>query len=127
MSEGKEISQPIPPKKISFEQTERFDREGFSGNHYVKPEDGLGYSALAVDVHGAHPLKQMVGATRSYFVIEGTGTATLNGVKQDLKQGDLFIIPDGGQYEYQGQMKLWEFNVPGTTSANAITPEQPQE
>lgn len=125
MSETNEAPKQIPPKKISFSETERFDREGFSGNNYVKPEDGLGYSALAVDVHGAHPLKQMVGATRTYYVREGTGTFTLDGVTQDVKEGDLMIIPDGGKYEYQGNMKLFEFNVPGTTSANAITPEQP--
>ncbi|MBI2031580.1 MAG: hypothetical protein HYT08_03095 [Candidatus Levybacteria bacterium] len=120
MSEA-EGSKSIPhPRKISFDKTEHFDREGFSGDHYVKPEDGLGYSALSVDVHGRHPLTRMVGATRSYYVREGTGMFTLNGVAHEVKVGSLFVIPDGGEYEYQGEMKLFEFNVPGTTSANAI-------
>jgi len=115
-----EGSQPMPPKKIPFDATQHFDREGFSGDIYVKPEDGLGYSALNVDVHGSHPLTKMAGATRSYYVREGTGTFTLDGVISEVKEGDLFVIPDGGAYEYKGEMKLFEFNVPGTTSANAI-------
>lgn len=115
-----EGSQPVPPRKIPFAETQHFDREGFSGDVYVKPEDGFGYSALNVDVHGSHLLTKMVDATRSYYVREGTGTFTLDGVASEVKEGDLFVIPNGGIYEYQGEMKLLEFNVPGTTSANAI-------
>ena len=63
----------------------------------------------------------MVDATRSYLVLEGSGTFTLNGESSEVKQGDLFVIPDGGEYEYEGEMKLFEFNVPGTTSENSIT------
>ena len=112
---------PQLPRRISLDKTEHFEREGFDGHHYVKPEDGLGYSAIFVDVHGEHPLKKMVGATRSYLVIDGEGTFTLNGKPLKVREGDLVVIPSDGEYSYQGEMSLFEFNVPGTTSANAIT------
>ena len=63
----------------------------------------------------------MVGATRSYLVIDGEGTFTLNGKPLKVREGDLVVIPSDGEYSYQGEMSLFEFNVPGTTSANAIT------
>jgi|SRR3989344_4995787 len=112
------------PRQISQSDTEHFDRDGFSGDVYVKPEDGLEFSALMVDVHGKHPLKRMINATRSYLVIKGNGSFTLNGKETEVKEGDLFVVPDGGEYRYQGTMKLFEFNVPGTTSNNSLTLEQ---
>lgn len=121
MNEIREGVSPIPPRVISLRAAKHFDREGFSGNRYVEPEDGVGYSALHVEVHGKHPRKKMVGATRSYMVLEGEGTFTLNCETFKIKKGDLFIVPDGAEYEYEGNMELFEFNVPGTTSANSIT------
>lgn len=110
-----------PGKKIALDSARHFERDGFSGDVYVEPDAGFGFSALHVDVHGRHPLKQMVDATRSYLILEGSGTFTLNGEKSEVKKGDLFVIPDGGEYEYEGQMELFELNVPGTTSENSIT------
>ena len=63
----------------------------------------------------------MVGATRSYFVLNGSGKFILNGEEIKVAEGDLVVIPDGGIYKYSGVMKLFEFNVPATTSANSIT------
>lgn len=125
MSEMSETegTQPRLPRKISLDETEHFEREGFEGRHYVKADERLGFSFILVDLNGKHPLKRMVGATRSYFVIDGEGTFTLNGITSKAKEGDFYIIPDGAEYSYQGEMTLGEFNVPGTTSTNAITLE----
>lgn len=114
----------LQPRIIDLEETESFEREGFGGQIYVKPEDGLGYSALLVSVRGSHPTKRMIGATRSYFIMDGMGNFTINGVVHLARPGELYVIPDGGEYSYQGEMSLWEFNVPGTTSANSITIEK---
>ena len=112
------------PRRISSEEREHFVRSGFSGDIYVEPKDDLGFSALMVDVFDSHPLKQMVGATRSYLVLSGVGKFQLNGEGFDVGEGDLIIIPDGGVYKYQGIMRLFELNVPATTSANSITLEE---
>ncbi|OGK18410.1 hypothetical protein A3G67_03925 [Candidatus Roizmanbacteria bacterium RIFCSPLOWO2_12_FULL_40_12] len=73
MVDAPERPRPPQARKIPREQTEHFDREGFSGDIYVKEDDGVGYNALGVDVHGAHPLKEIKSGTRSYLVMEGTG------------------------------------------------------
>ena len=107
-------------RKIPINDAFHFDREGFSGDIYVQTNEGAGYNALIVDVHGRHPKKRMLGATRNYLIIDGTGTFTIDGKQHQVKKGDLFVIPDGGEYEYEGKMTLFEFNVPETTSDNAI-------
>jgi mannose-6-phosphate isomerase-like protein (cupin superfamily) len=99
------------PRKISAGQTDDFDKEGFSGHVYVSPEGKEGFNALTVDVHGRHPRKRMVDTTRVYFVIEGSGTFTLGDEVTQVENGDTFVIPPGGEYEYEGQMRLFEFNV----------------
>jgi quercetin dioxygenase-like cupin family protein len=127
MSEKREGSSQIPPKRVSLNQARHFERDGFSGDQYVEANEGFGFSAINVDVHGRHPKKKMIDATRAYLVIEGTGTFNLNGQLSEVKKGDLFIIPNGGEYAYQGQMKLFEFNVPGTTSVNSISLDNKQD
>ena len=108
----------LPAKKISLKETKHFDRKGFSGDVYIDTNEGMGYNALVVDVHGRHYKTGIKGATRNYLVLEGKGTFTLDGETHQVKQGDLYIIPDGHNYEYEGEMKLFEFNVPGTNESN---------
>lgn len=99
-------------RKISHSETAKFDREGFSGSVYIHGSNGEGFNALQVDVHGRHPKKRiLVGNTRSYFVADGTGTFILDGESHKVEQGDLFVIPAGSEYEYEGEMRLLEFNV----------------
>jgi len=99
-------------QKIPFDKTFHFDQEGFSGNVYVESDDKMGFNALLVSVHGHHPKKRILdGNTRIYVVLSGDGEFTLNGETHSVKENDMFIIPAGGEYEYTGQMKLFEFNV----------------
>ncbi|HEY4513324.1 MAG TPA: AraC family ligand binding domain-containing protein [Candidatus Paceibacterota bacterium] len=104
--------------KISLNQTNFFDRTDFNGNVYVKAEDGKGFSALLVNCITSHYKTKLKNATRTYLVIEGAGTFTINDKTETANPGDMFIISDGDIYEYYGQMKLFEFNVPGTNSSN---------
>lgn len=99
------------PQKIPLSDTQNFDREGFSGQVYIPPQANAGFNALMVDVHGSHPRKRMVDTTRVYLVMEGSGTFTLGENVNGVQKGDLFVIPPGGEYEYEGQMQLFEFNV----------------
>lgn len=107
-----EFIKPEAPKKVSLSETDHFEREGFSGNVYVPKEANTGFFALQVDVHGRHPRKRMLeGTTRTYYVADGEGTFTLGDETHTVAKGDLFIIPPGGEYEYEGKMTLFEFNV----------------
>ena len=97
-------------RRIQLTETEGFSREGFDGHIYT--ELGSNFNALRVDVHGNHPRKRMLGdTTRNYLVIDGTGRFTIRDETFDVQPGDLFVIPPEGEYQYEGQMTLFEFNV----------------
>jgi hypothetical protein len=103
----------IPLKDATF-----FDRKDFTGNLYVEKKDGEGFNALLVDCVTHHYKTKLTGAVRAYLVLEGNGTFTINGKKEAAEKYDFFLISSGDTYEYEGAMKLFEFNVPGTDSNN---------
>lgn len=96
---------------MRIEQTEHFEHEGFSGDTYVANDQRKGFNALRVVVNGVHPRKRMVDTTRVYFVCEGTGTFTHNGNTAQVAQHDCYVIEPGDEYEYEGNMILFEFNI----------------
>src|SRR3989338_2266133 len=104
--------------KISLNQTSFFDKVDFKGNIYVGKKDGNGFNALLVECITRHYKTRLRGASRMYLVIEGTGTFTMNEQQETAEPNDLFIIKDGDAYEYEGKMKLFEFNIPATDEAN---------
>lgn len=98
--------------KVPLSEATHFDRDGFSGDIYVPKEANLGFIALQVDVHGRHPRKRILdGNTRSYYVASGEGSFTLDDDTHAVQQGDLYVVPAGSEYEYEGVMTLLEFNV----------------
>lgn len=103
--------QDIRAKKISLEDATDFEREGFTGHVLVPSEAGAGFNALLIEVHGRHPRKRMIDTTRTYFVVEGTGRFTLGDETSEVQKGDLFVIPPGSEYEYEGNMQLFEVNI----------------
>jgi hypothetical protein len=104
--------------KIPFMETEFFDREAFNGNVYVKKEDEKGFSALIVHCLSRHYKTKLLSASRMYLVLEGVGTFTVNDDVQSAEKDDLFVISEGDTYEYEGEMKLFEFNIPATDRSN---------
>lgn len=104
--------------KISLKDSEYIDKGEFGVQFYATKEDGLPFSALMVDVKGRHYLTKMKGASRIYLVTEGKGTFILDDKEESAEKGDLFVIKDGHKYEYTGNMKLFEINIPGTDQTN---------
>lgn len=92
-------------------ETEHFDREGFSGDVYVPGDARKGFNALRVEVRGKHPRKRMIDTTRVYFVVDGGGTFTINEESSKVEKHDLYIVEPGSEYEYSGNMTLFEFNI----------------
>lgn len=113
---------------IPLAQAEHFEREGFTGDILVPKSAEMGFTALQVNVDGEHPLKEILrGNTRSYYVVDGEGTFALNGEIRTVAKGDLIVIPAGNQYEYQGVMTLFEFNVSPGNSFRDKKIEPPKE
>lgn len=106
--------------KVGTDDVEHFERPGFIGIPQVTIEQGLGFSALTVWVEGSHPRKRMLEGTRTYYVADSdpNGTFTLGDEVYDVGEGDLFVIPEGSEYSYQGSMTLFEVNVPSRTTGN---------
>lgn len=103
-------------RRITQFETTDFEREDFLGRIYVPAEAQAGFTALEVTVDGSHPRKQMIDTTRTYFVLEGSGSFMLNDATYEAHKGDFFIIPTGSEYSYQGQMQLFEVNISPTNS-----------
>ncbi|MDE1966230.1 MAG: hypothetical protein KGI41_03250 [Patescibacteria group bacterium] len=104
--------------KIALNQAIFFDRGDFNGKVYVEGEDRKGFNALLVECITRHYKTRLKNAIRGYLVVEGSGTFTVNDRKEAAEPFDLFIVSDGDVYEYEGKMKLFEFNVPATDSSN---------
>ena len=97
---------------MSLQDTEHFDRTWFAGDVYVDKDKAKWFTALRITVHGKHPKKQMKdGTTRTYFVVSGTWSFTLDGQTKQVAEGDFFVIEPGHQYEYEGTMVLFETNI----------------
>lgn len=102
---------------IPHAETEHFDRSGFSGDIFVPKQAEMGFTALQVEVDGAHPRKEILkGTTRSYYVVAGEGTFRLNDQSKVVRAGDLVVIPPENDYDYDGKMTLFEFNISPTNS-----------
>ena len=104
--------------KIPFQKTELHDKGAFKAHFYVGKKDRPDFNALLVDCVTDHYKTKLNGAARVYFVIEGSGTFTINEKTESAERYDLFIIVDGDTYAYEGSMKLFEFNVPATDGSN---------
>lgn len=91
-------------------------RAGFTGHMFITNEEGHPHNAYWVYVGGESPPKQMTGAWRNYFVIDGKGTFTLNGITHEVRQNQLIVIPPWNTYAYEARplipMTVFEFNTP---------------
>jgi mannose-6-phosphate isomerase-like protein (cupin superfamily) len=104
--------------KIPLEDAEVHDKGDFVASFYLRKKDNLGLNALLVDCKERHYRAKLHGATRTYIIVEGTGTFTIDGIVENAKPYDCFVIQSGQVYEYAGRMKLLEINVPPTDRSN---------
>jgi quercetin dioxygenase-like cupin family protein len=114
MTHETEHSSSGEPFKVTVANTIPFERPGFEGFPQVTFEDGFGFSAITIWVDGSHPRKRMLEGTRTYYVAGALpkGTFTLGDEVHEVQEGDLFVIPEGSEYSYQGDMTLFEVNIP---------------
>jgi mannose-6-phosphate isomerase-like protein (cupin superfamily) len=104
--------------KVPLSDTEVHDRGDFKAHFYVTKDDSKGFSALLVECVRRHYKTRLSRASRAYVVVEGSGTFTVNGKKESAQQYDFFFVGEGDVYEYEGKIKLLEFNFPATDASN---------
>src|SRR5262245_56854713 len=67
--------------------------------------------AHAVDIDGAK-LHYHKRSTELYYVLDGRGTVTLDGVSREVEKGSLVHIPPGVVHGAQGRMRVLVVGIP---------------
>jgi mannose-6-phosphate isomerase-like protein (cupin superfamily) len=78
--------------------------------------------AHAVDIDGAreHYHKR---STELYYVLEGEGTVTLNGVEHPVRKGSIVHIPPGVVHGAKGRVRVLVVGVPDIADDDLFFPE----
>lgn len=73
--------------------------------------------AHAVDIDGAKPHFHKV-ATELYYVLEGCGAVTVDGVEHEVRKGSLVHIPPGVVHSAVGKMRILVIGIPDIGEAD---------
>jgi quercetin dioxygenase-like cupin family protein len=73
--------------------------------------------AHAVDIDGAKPHFHKV-ATELYYVLEGRGSVTVDGVEHEVWKGSLVHIPPGAVHSAVGKMRILVIGIPDIGEAD---------
>lgn len=79
--------------------------------------------AHAVDIDGAreHYHKR---STELYYVLEGEGTVTLDGVERAVRKGSIVHIPPGVVHGAKGRVRVLVVGIPDIADDDLFFPEQ---
>ena len=78
--------------------------------------------AHAVDIDGAKPHFHKV-ATELYYVLQGSGAVTLDGVQHDVLPGSMVHIPAGVIHSAAGKMRVLVVGIPDISEADYYAAE----
>ena len=80
--------------------------------------------AHAVDIDGAraHYHKR---STELYYVLEGEGAVTLNGVEHWVRKGSIVHIPPGVVHSAKGRVRVLVIGIPDIADDDLFLPESP--
>jgi len=82
---------------------------------------GVAAWAHAVDIDGAR-LHYHKRATELYYVLEGEGTVSLDGVEQAVSKGSIVHIPPGVVHGAQGRMRVLVVGIPDISDGDLYFP-----
>jgi len=105
---------------FNIENATKISEEGFTAHLYNTKEQYPAISAVFVECTGGHEQVYVKKSHRLYFVIEGSGTFTINNETSPIKKNDVIVIEPMTPYSYEGQMKLFEVNSPATDSNDQV-------
>jgi len=108
---------------FNIENARKVTREGFTAYVYNNKDQYPTLNTVYVDCFKDHEKVYVKTSHRLYFVIEGSGTFTLNNETFSVKQNDVIVIEPMVEYSYEGQMKLFETNYPATGSEDEVVVE----
>jgi mannose-6-phosphate isomerase-like protein (cupin superfamily) len=95
-----------------------FALEGLAGYEF-QPLKDRDFAAHLVCVHKGHDTFIISKAlTRIYYIVEGTGSFTIDNQKYDVAPGLLVEVPPGVEYSYSGSMKIFLVSHPRWIEGN---------
>jgi mannose-6-phosphate isomerase-like protein (cupin superfamily) len=104
--------------KIQLKDAAIKDKGDYVAKFFLNKTQSEDVSIIFVECRRRHYKTMMKGAKRMYFILDGTGTFTINDKTEQIARHDLFVITDGETYEYEGQMNMLEINVPATDKSH---------
>ena len=105
---------------FELKNTEEIVKDGFTAYRYNLKEEISEFTSLFVDVDGAHDKEYVKTSHRLYFVVQGNGKFWVGGKEKTVRQYDVIAIPPMTAYYYDGKMKLFEINFPGTGPEDSV-------
>ncbi len=114
-----------PPVLVRHEADVPTERStcGFRHRLISREDAGIGVAAWAhtVDIDGArqHYHKR---CTELYYVLDGEGTITLDGVTHDMRAGSLVHIPPGIVHGASGRMRVLVIGIPDIADDDLFFP-----
>jgi len=88
-----------------------------------RQDRGVAAWAHAVDIDGAR-LHYHRRATELYYVLEGEGTVSLDGVAHPVRKGSIVHIPPGVVHGATGRMKVLVVGIPDISEEDLFFPEE---
>jgi mannose-6-phosphate isomerase-like protein (cupin superfamily) len=82
---------------------------------------GLAAWAHAVDIDGARPHYHR-RSTELYYVLEGEGTVTLDGVEHPVRRGSIVHIPPGVVHGASGRVRVLVIGIPDIAEDDLFFP-----
>ena len=94
------------PYVFSASSSPSFSLDGLAGYEY-QPLKDQDFAVHLLDVYKGHDTFMISKAlTRIYYVIEGSGSFTIDNQNYEVAAGLVIEVPPGLEYSYSGAMKL---------------------
>jgi quercetin dioxygenase-like cupin family protein len=77
----------------------------------------------AVDIDGAR-IHYHKKATELYYVLEGSGTVTLDGSEHEVRKGSIVHIPPGVIHGAKGRMRVLVVGIPDISEEDIFFPDE---
>ena len=112
---------------VRHEQDSPKERSTCGWRHHLpsRQDQGLGMAAWAhaVDIDGAreHYHKR---STELYYVLEGEGTVTLDGIEHPVRKGSIVHIPPGVVHGAKGRVRVLVIGIPDIADDDLFFPEK---